>query len=984
MRVCVSGLERGLTSLIVTSLILSISTEVRAQTSISASQNAPVSTSSAGDVTIVSGGSVNVGGGAAVTIDSSNSVANQGAIAGNDGQITGILVNSGGTGTITNSSTITITDSTLATTIPLTAGENRYGIQINAPSPFIGTITNDAAGTITVRGNNSAGIYLNQGGLTGSIVNAGIIGITGNNSFGILTNPNAPITGGISITNVITALGTGSGGLQLNGAVGGQLYIDSTVRADGYFNNSVTVARPADFTGLTANNFLQGGPAVAIANNVTGGIFVDTAGVVVSYGSAPALQVAPATGSAEIGAGSSGYGLVVDGSIRANGIYDNFSASTIRIGGAGGTAAIDGGIDITGKVLATAYAANATGISVLAGGSLPNLVNSGSIQSVVNFGQGANVAVGGNATAILADGGALAAITNTGTISATSANGRAVALDLTGDTVPVTITQAPSGTATASSITGDVLFGAAGATLNLDGGSVAGAVSYGASTFNALTIDHGAVLGGPLTQAPGGALALDIVNGRLASTSATALTLSSLTIGSKGEVDFAVNPATGQSGSATVVGAVMISSGAKIGLNLDSRLTAPALFNVIQTSPSAGTLVGQPSLLLGDLPYFYSASVVTNTSLGTIALDVRNRTFAEAGVQGSASAYNAVFGASYNDPAIRDAFNGAGTQQAFKHLYNQMLPSYSGGLFEMLSQGADAIVRTQSGNPVIENGTRNGGWAQQFGFGAEQSTGSAPGYHGGGLGFAFGWETPASSISTWGVSVSYMRATVDDFDTGPDNHEVGTVYAAGLYWREIDGGFRTDASVNAGVAELNGERNFAGTDLTGAAVSRTADAAWTGGMANAHLGLSYEEPIGSGFFVKPSLTGDYFVLYEGSRAEHNGGTGFDLNVASGTGKQGSVVGGLAFGMQLGDRDFTWRPEIMVGYKQVFGGPDDVVAQFAGGSSFSIASASQQGGAIAHIGIHGGNKYSDFAFEAGGEDRGQYRALDGRLVARFQF
>jgi hypothetical protein len=89
-------------------------------------------------------------------------------------------------------------------------------------------------------------------------------------------------------------------------------------------------------------------------------------------------------------------------------------------------------------------------------------------------------------------------------------------------------------------------------------------------------------------------------------------------------------------------------------------------------------------------------------------------------------------------------------------------------------------------------------------------------------------------------------------------------------------------------------------------------------------------------------------------------------------------------MQFGDRDFTWRPEVMVGYKQIFGGPDTVVAQFAGGSSFSVSPESQQGGAIAHIGIHGGNKYSDFAFEAGGEDRGQYRGLDGRIVARFQF
>jgi hypothetical protein len=389
-------------------------------------------------------------------------------------------------------------------------------------------------------------------------------------------------------------------------------------------------------------------------------------------------------------------------------------------------------------------------------------------------------------------------------------------------------------------------------------------------------------------------------------------------------------------------------------------------------------------LLLGDVPYFYDAKIITDATGGTIAVDVHDRPFADAGVLGSASAYDAIFKANYNDPGIRDAFNAAGTQQEFKRLFQQMLPSYSGGVFEVLAQGADSLARTEAGNPVAQNGNRGGGWAQQFGFGAVDSTSSSPGYHGGGLGFAFGWETPASSISTWGVSVAYMRAAADDFNTGPADEQVATTYTAGVYWREIDGGLHTDASINAGVAELNSSRFFSGTDLTGAAVMRSAQAAWTGGVAQAHLGISYEQPLGGDFFIKPSVAGDYFVLYQGSRSEHNGGNAFDLNVASNTDKQGSVTGGVTAGMQFGDRDFTWRPEVMVGYKQIFGGPDTTVAQFAGGSAFSLSPASQDSGPVAHVGVHGGNKYSDFAVEAGGEDRGDYRAFDGRVVARFQF
>src|ERR1700722_18182008 len=177
----------------------------------SGSQTSPIVTNGA-DITIASGGSITVSKGAAVTVNSSNSVDNEGTITGNDGSnLTGILVTKGGTGNILNDASITITDSTLATTISptngsLTNGKNRYGIQIDSATPYIGTITNSANGSIIVRGNNSAGIYLNTGGLQGSINNAGFIGITGSHSFGIQVNAGAPITGkgnGISISHSI-------------------------------------------------------------------------------------------------------------------------------------------------------------------------------------------------------------------------------------------------------------------------------------------------------------------------------------------------------------------------------------------------------------------------------------------------------------------------------------------------------------------------------------------------------------------------------------------------------------------------------------------------------------------------------------------------------------------------------------------------------------------------------------------------------------
>lgn len=982
---------------------------------VSGSQTTPVTTNGS-DVTIASGGSITVGKGFAVKVNTANSVDNEGTITGNNGQITGILVTNGGAGSILNDASITITDSTLATTISpangsLTTGENRYGIQIDSATAFVGGITNAAAGTIVVRGNDSAGIFLNTGGLKGTITNAGFIGITGSDSFGIEVAPLAPITGagnGINISNSITALGLGSGGLLIAGTVAGSIDVSSTVRSDGYYNGQATLARPTDFTGLTADNLEQGGSAISIGATIGHQILIGPGGEVITYGSAPALLIQPVAGRvANIGViGNKGDAAIeIDGSVRGNGIYDGVSASAIQIGGGGGTVNISRGIRNLGTIEATAYASSAAAITIGTGATVSSLTNSGTILSTVNYGQNNAVQYGENSTAILDSGGALKTIVNTGTITAATVAGKPIAMDLRADTEFVKVRQSASKptttttttptetstvtTATGPSITGSILFGSQGADLELDAGTITGDVRFGDSTANVLTLNNGGVLGGAITQAAGGRLNLRVLDGRLASSSLAGLVLSKLKIGSQGQIDFAVDPTTGQSGSLTVdgsgAGSVLIASGARIGLILNSQLTTPESFTVIQTTgASAGALVGQASLLLGDVAYFYDAKVITDTADGTVDVDIHDRSFSQAGVLGSESAYDAIFKANYNDPGIRDAFNAAGGQEGFKRLFQQMLPTYSGGVFEVLAQGADSLARTQAGNPVEESGGRSGGWAQQFGFGAVDSTSSAPGYHGGGLGFAFGWETPASAISTWGVSVAYMRAAADDFDTGPDNEQIGTTYTVGAYWREVDGALRTDASINVGAAELNSQRNFSGTDLTNAAVLRTADAAWSGGVAQAHLGISYEVPLGDDYYVKPAVSGDYFMLYSGGYNEHNGGKGFDLAVDSQTDKQGSVTGGLTFGMQLGDRDFTWRPEMMVGYKEVFGGPDQTVAQFAGGSSFYLSPKSQKGGAVGHIGVHGGNKYSDIAIEAGGEDRGDYRAFDGRVVARFKF
>ncbi len=959
-----------------------------AETDITATQTTPIKTSNAGDIVIESGGEVNPTSGAAITLDSNNSVTVIGSItiseANKDGDATGILVNGGFTGTIAVSGTINVTDATIENTVPLTSASNRYGIDVTGTTPFDGSIE-ETAGTIEARGNNSAAILVTPG-LTGEINIVGAVGVTGEDSYGIET---LGAVKNITISGTVVSTGANSSALYIGGAVNEAIDIDGTIRSTGYFMDAVAVTtRPTDDTVLasaTGTNLGQSAAAVQILNNVTGGIVIDTDGIVSSYGSAPALLIGPTSGSTVVGvydAADYTEGLRIAGIVRSSGIFDKFDATALQVGGTGGSVTIDGGIAVasTGRVAAQAYAANATGMSIASGATVPSLVNAGTIRADVAFGANGNAATGGNATAIIDNSGSLGSITNTGTISAITASGTATAINVSANTTGITITQSASGTSTPSSITGDILFGSGNATLNLESGTINGNVSFGTGD-NTLTITGGGVLTGALTTA-GANTAVSVQNGLLNLSGLATTNVSTLAIGSSGEVIFTADPTTGQSTKLNALEAVIVSEGAKVGLNFDTRLISPEGFTIIETTP--GSLAGQPTLSIGSVSYFYVANIVTDNAAGTVSIDVRDRSFAESGVQGNAAAYNAIAGAVGNDQSIFQAFNGATTRKTFSSLYGQMLPFYSGGLFEVMQEGSAAVIRAQEDAPIALGGNHDGFWFQALGFGGEKGSDESPGYYGGGLGLAFGWEEPESPISALGVTFSYNRGSITQTGQGSDSQETGSVYSGGVYWRENDGNFRLNASLNAGIGQFNSIRNFEGADATDTAFTRSASANWVGGSGQAHIGLGYELPLTDHFYIRPETKADYFVLYEDAHQEHNGGNAFDLKIASGLGKQGSVEGDLTVGAHYDDDSFIWKPELTVGWKQVFGGPDDTMAQFSMGSQFTLSPKAQEGGALARLGIHGGDKYTDIAFEAGGEDRGPVKTFDGQLVARMKF
>ncbi|WP_426029861.1 autotransporter outer membrane beta-barrel domain-containing protein [Caulobacter sp. DWP3-1-3b2] len=454
------------------------------------------------DVKIDAAGSIKptAGTGPLILLNSNNKVNNAGTLAtvGLD-NTTGIEIRAGNTGTVTNSLAISLTedytptddDKTAAGVAapdgdldgPFAKGTGRYGVRLMGPGVFTGNIVQDGTGSIIVEGNNSAGVLL-ETGLVGNLNLGGSVALTGDNSYGV--HVAAPVTGNVTLSGSTTVLGGNSTAVALDGAVSGAFVVQGSISATGYrYTNRPT---EAVISKLDTDDLLQGGSAVRVAGNVTGGVLLNgptgstvvdgtttTTSVISSstastaalnvFGSAPALLIGSDTQAitlGAVGAADNAYGLVSKGSIAASGVYDKTAASGVdnkiaatgvQIGGGTGQATtLTGGARFDGSVTVAAREANATGVSLTAGAAVPSLWNRGSITAASSSYTGSGVT--GDARGLVIGAGAnLANLTNNGGIAAvrTGDAGDAIAvLDTSGTLKTITNTGSISAQVAAS------------------------------------------------------------------------------------------------------------------------------------------------------------------------------------------------------------------------------------------------------------------------------------------------------------------------------------------------------------------------------------------------------------------------------------------------------------------------------------------------------------------------------------------------------
>ena len=775
---------------------------------------------------------------------------------------------------------------------------------------------------------------------------------------------------------------------------------------------------------------------------------VEGTGSITTYGAAPALLVG-ASGQAitlgAVGSGDAGYGMILRGTILGSGVYDGVTATGLQIG-AGGAVSIAGGVLLTGSIGAASYEADATAAHVLAGSTIPAWVNRGALSATVSdsslttgYGGGAaqallvdsgatlsSLTVGGLGTitasgigntgaiaAVVDRSGSLSSVLNQGVITAmrgvtdstTPVTGETIALDLRANTTGVTLvqqldpvtTQAYGSVAGATDtavntlavatpkITGDVLLGSGSNVVDLEAGSVTGALDLGSAAAS-LTINGGASYYGALSYS-GSNLALSVNSGSLTQRVVSTLKLSSLALGSSGVLNLAVDPLNNTASLLQVSGAATVANGAKIGVQLLSAITGAQTFTLI-TSPLLNVASSDADLLAAS-SFLINASLHADDAAGTVTVTLSPRTAAQLGLGASeGSALSAVVDGAGRDAAVTAALFASSDSASFNKLYRQLLPEHGDGLFHAVDQASREIADLATDhNDLLKLGSPQGGiWMEQFLLGSRESANVGAGSETGGFGLAGGATTSDSAFGSYGFTVAYVNATSTDPDLAGDNSLSFSQFEGGLNWRGgwngLEFGARGGASYIWGVTR----REFLAdaTDFT-SAVSRSTKGTWNAWTADARASVAYRMDFGK-IFVQPQAVLDYIHLDQDAYTERFGGDGVNLIVGPRAANAASITGSVLFGGKLGQTGAV-RPTFEVGVRDVFSGDAGTVngAFAAGGSSFALSSTPITGaGGLAKVGLKYAGSFVDVEVAAKAQAFERYQEGDLKVAVSTRF
>ncbi len=714
----------------------------------------------------------------AVVLDSSNALRNGGDVVIEEGAAgsVGVELQGGedrsyiqtGSVSLTEDFTPTDTDDDPFTDGGVAEGSGRTGILISGASPFQGNIEFTGTSSILVEGNDSYAINLENTpmmmqGLTGNLATNGSINIVGDRSVGV--NIGSGVTGDLINDAVITARGEDAQGYAVNADIQGGFVNAGSISATGFrfntrpgFSGSDTTSGRED---LGAEDLTQAGSALSISGDVSEGIFlrqrqsavVDAAGDPVldddgnqlftttssssisQFGGAPAVIIG--RDGDPIGVGLIAeitnpedadfdedlqFAFINQGTIAANGLFDDIDASAVSISNAtltgglsnsgsltassfraateregtegDGTArvlvlgdnAIVERINNSGVIVATASEAIdevffdrdnilaprellAVGIDIGENASVTDLVNSGTITAVV-------VGRDGQAVAIRDASGTLRSVTNNGIIASLGSssdqadleetNFDLIALDVSALTEDFTFTQTASDIeGVTSRVAGDIYLGSGNDSLIADAGIIEGNLDFGGGN-DTLTLSGNAFFSGEVTNTD--SLTLSVTDtATLALGSAEDINIESATFGDGSTYRPVVDGALGRASTLISDGEITFESGATINPILSSILNNDAGGDTqrFELATGGNITIGDLAGLSGGVsPFLFDSQLsLDGTDTLVITLDLRDPNASlENGGLGLDSVQAAAFGQFVGEGANRSFEAGAAFQ----------------------------------------------------------------------------------------------------------------------------------------------------------------------------------------------------------------------------------------------------------------------------------------------------------------------------------
>lgn len=924
----------------------------------------------------------------------------------------GISIETPITGNLTHSGTLSIT------------GDNNIGISTTSAGSVAGNVVIN--GTVTTVGTNSSAVVLN-GAIGGSFSLYSTLSATG---YAVSTRTtNLTLLDKLE-TTTNNQTNFASSTLVIGNSVGGGIYLAGAPVG--------TVAgSTADLTGDGVADSSEGTASISQAGNAPA-MVIGSAGNNVMIGGFVGQNGATQ---------DNGFGLIMRGSVTAAGVYDGFDSNAVWIGTpGGGTTNLSSGIRVYGTVTASTFNGSPTAFHLFGGAIVPTVDIRGSVQANINAStsvvtasgllieSGATVntvsvtgslLAGGTGDNVTAYGvrdlsGTVSSVLNEGVISAAHAvttlgdtqTGRAVALDLSANTTGVTLVQqvnpspgtlygSTSGTSatavtTVTAITptiyGDVLLGSGTNSVSLLAGTMTGNLDMGSGTGGSLTLDNGAIFSGGLLYS-GTGLAIAVPNGTLDIRSASTLNLSSLTVGASSTLFFTADPANGVATKLITSGVVNVASGAKLGLNLLSLPTTDQTYVVVQAANPANFSIGATTTAAGlsVLPYLVAADVSTNAANGTLTLEVRRKTAAELDLSTSESALlNQVYTVAPTDPEVQAVLLAQTTRASFIRVYDQLLPESSGAVFEAAREASDAVTRATAAHDQTPGAAGTQGvWGQEFVVGAHGNRSAQNiDFDIGGFGVVGGVALGGSGYGAMGVTAAFSTLAVTNPLIKGDSQQAISSLEGGVYWQGSINHLTLDARAGVAASSIDGRRQLYSIAQDGTvAVNRQVKDTRNAINYTLHVGGSYEQSLGGGFYLRPQLHLDYFGMNEGGFKETDTiGTGFALAVNSRSGSEGSGTATVVLGRSTGT-DFRLRPELELGVRDAFSGSaGNTTARFvSGGSPFVLNPTDLSGvGGIARVGVKMSTDFYEVGLHAGVEVRDHFGSGDARVTVRLLF